>query len=540
MTSGASRARDRAVTVQIGAVILFGFLIVALSTYQATVVPDQNAEVEFLHNQEVQQQMQDVRNGMLRTAATDRSQPTGVTLGTRYPSRAFLVNPPPATGRIATQDTANTSVSVVIENGSAVADVSGEEGVVEYWNGSAKSFNTGFVVYRPNYNLYRQAPTTTYEHGLLYNEFPSGRTLPITDQTVVDGRRISLVTVAGDISQNGVGSYTVQPTAVSTSTRTITLRNDTAPITIELPTRLENTTDNRELVAEQYGSASVDATLVDRAGSYNVISLRLSQGTTFTLSLARVGVGTAPDDTNATYLTTVDPLAETLDNGTTDEVVVEVRDEYNNPVSGVEVNTTSSANLSVSSPSAGTTGSDGRVTFLVTADGSTSDANLTVGIEDESPDYEVVRFENRTVSATGDDSVGGALNPAEKGDIRLNEEVVVSNDVIELRLNNTATSDVNITRARINFYSESQPNTFSTADIYKTGESVSANLEIGGPFTTLTPEANEIELQNQSVTGVRLEFQSNSGNARFNNDEFFIVTLVYDNGESDLYFVNVN
>jgi len=48
---------ERGQAIQIGAVILFSFVVIGFSLYQATVVPDQNSEVEFNHNQNVQQDM---------------------------------------------------------------------------------------------------------------------------------------------------------------------------------------------------------------------------------------------------------------------------------------------------------------------------------------------------------------------------------------------------------------------------------------------------------------------------------------------------
>ncbi|MFC7136658.1 hypothetical protein ACFQRB_09430 [Halobaculum litoreum] len=98
-------------TVQIGAVILFGFLIVALSTYQAAVVPDQNREVEFLHNQEVQTDVVQVANSLSATGRTGSAAPQTVALGTRYPSRALFVNPPPRGGACTRIDPLATSPS---------------------------------------------------------------------------------------------------------------------------------------------------------------------------------------------------------------------------------------------------------------------------------------------------------------------------------------------------------------------------------------------------------------------------------------------
>ncbi|ESS06155.1 MAG: hypothetical protein A07HB70_01704 [uncultured archaeon A07HB70] len=84
----------RGVTVQIGAILLFGVLIVALSTYQAVAVPAENEQVEFNHNQAVQQDMLELRSALLQTGAGGRGQSVSVSLGTTYPSRVLLVNPP--------------------------------------------------------------------------------------------------------------------------------------------------------------------------------------------------------------------------------------------------------------------------------------------------------------------------------------------------------------------------------------------------------------------------------------------------------------
>ncbi|WP_435154768.1 hypothetical protein [Haladaptatus sp. DFWS20] len=91
-------------TVQVGTILLFATLIVAMSLYQATAIPTQNAEVEFRHNERIHGQMQDVRNAVIRTGATGAGQRTSVTLGTQYPSRMFFINPPPTSGTLQTAD----------------------------------------------------------------------------------------------------------------------------------------------------------------------------------------------------------------------------------------------------------------------------------------------------------------------------------------------------------------------------------------------------------------------------------------------------
>jgi len=47
------RDNGRGQSIQIGAVLLFGALIIALAGYQAFVVPQENEQVEFRHSQTV-------------------------------------------------------------------------------------------------------------------------------------------------------------------------------------------------------------------------------------------------------------------------------------------------------------------------------------------------------------------------------------------------------------------------------------------------------------------------------------------------------
>lgn len=69
------RDDDRAVTVQVGTVLLFASLVVAMSLYQATVVPNQNHSVEFRHNQEVKGELLDLRNAVVRTGRRGPASP---------------------------------------------------------------------------------------------------------------------------------------------------------------------------------------------------------------------------------------------------------------------------------------------------------------------------------------------------------------------------------------------------------------------------------------------------------------------------------
>lgn len=149
----------------LGFILIFGFLVITFTVYQGIVVPDQNRAVEFRHNQQVHNQLQDLRNAILTDATTGTSQTVSITLGATYPTRSLAQNLGISAGAISTVEY-GTSNQIHIANASAASQ---QGGVVEYWNGSPKSFSTTAIAYRPVYSFYTDAPTTYYEHSLVRN-----------------------------------------------------------------------------------------------------------------------------------------------------------------------------------------------------------------------------------------------------------------------------------------------------------------------------------------------------------------------------------
>lgn len=338
------RGDDRAVTVQIGAVLLFAVLIVGMSTYQAVVVPEQNASAEYEHGQRVQADMVDLRNAILRTAATGASQPTAVALGTRYPERLVFVNPPPASGTLRT----GPERTLVVSNASAV-----DPDARDHWNGDARAFSTRDLVYEPQYRGYDGAPATVFDGAVLYNRFDTGANVTLSEQSVVDGRRITLVTLAGTRATSGTGAASVDPRPLSPSTatvRTVTIGNASGPVTLTVPTRLPAATWD-DLLASQ---TRVQGVAQNGSGAVDVV---LEPGTTYELRMARIGVGDDVSSAGPQYVTKVSGRSG---------LVVEVRDRYDNPVSGVQVNATVERGNGTVEPAGGadgTTDGSGRASF---------------------------------------------------------------------------------------------------------------------------------------------------------------------------------
>ena len=331
------RGDDRAVAVQIGAVILLGFIVVSLSLYQATVVPNENQQVEFQHNQRVQSDMLEVRNAILGTAATGSAAPATVELGTRYPARVVAVNPAPPSGTLSTSSLGQISVRNATADD---ADTTTEDypETADFWNGTTHNYTTKSLEYRPSYANYDNAPTTVYENGLVYNRFRGGN-VTRSGQPVVAGTRISLVALSGNLSQGGASSLLVDPQPVSVSTRTISVTNDAAGenVSVVVPSELSanewrnllNETGDYDPAADSSNGAYVYRVADRTAG----VELYFESGATYQLKLSKVGVGQGVGDTDPAYLTSAEDLIEDPFVDRTYPFVVEVRDRYNNPVS---------------------------------------------------------------------------------------------------------------------------------------------------------------------------------------------------------------
>ena len=370
------RLRDdtRAAAIQIGAVLLFAALIVALASYQAVVVPEQNRADEFDHNTQVQGDLQDVRNAILTTAGTGTSQSVSVGLGTEFRNRIFALNPPDPAGQLQTENG-----EIVIEN--AVAADGEVQNIADVLNETEQQYETSSLVYRPRYSEYTNAPTTVYEHSSLYND-NDGVVVPLADQRLIDGDRITLVALEGSVSESRSGTISLDTHPKSVSTNTIEITGDgTGPIELRLPTQLPDEVEASLIDAEEDENVSVTT-------GDDEMTIELDGNETYELRMASVELGgTGSED--ATYIV---PVSET-ETAVNESVTVEVRDRFNNPTRGATV-TPDGAGLENDTVS----DSDGHATFVPEEAG-----NLTLSIGDEA--YENVSF--TVTEPEGEDAEAG-------------------------------------------------------------------------------------------------------------------------------------
>ncbi|MFB6121148.1 MAG: PKD domain-containing protein [Halobacteriaceae archaeon] len=562
---------DRAQSVQVGAVILFGFLVVAMAGYQAQVVPAENKQVEFRHSERVIEGLSDLRNALLGAGVGSGAAPQSVPLGMRYPDRTFFVNPPPVSARLTTGPPQTVWI-----NGTALADADANDA----WSANA-SFSTRALVHRTDYHVSGDDPRNRIEHGLFYTQFDDAN-VTRTDQPIVSGNRLTLVTVNGTLTRSGTGATTVDPQRLSVSTTETTLTPNGTP-TIFLPSELSAATWNETL------SAQYDASPDGGADGRYVVDVRNATGgvvielepTTYRLRLARVGVGHATDDPRAAYVTPVEGQNATVAEGGAQQISLAVKDRFTNPVTGASLNATlvgtDSGAISTGADTRNRTGmltdAAGRVSFTYRAPNVTGSTTKTVKIRvglDHGPaallgsGYDPRTPRNATVTVTVANSdgsgtgagsgTGSNINPSAPGAVILQGATLSNTNCggntnchVEVRLKNT---DGNQTRqfdvARFNFYSVDRQSG-GQGNQRNPPEAVRFHNTTGGGTQTLLSASSGGQYQPVTVsigpgntTGISLEFyQTSSLTTPFEviQGDFFVMSVVFDNGQTATYFV---
>lgn len=295
-------AGERAVTPILGAVILAGFIVAGMAIYQAQVVPHQNMEIEFNHNERVEEDMISVRNALLQAHESGDDQFVTVELGTTYPVRLVGVNPPNPTGRLHS----TRSRPIQIKNGSG-SDVTGTV--------CPGGENSRFIAYSPQYNEYQNAPVFRYENSLVYKWFPQESVnLTMTGQKVVSDSTVNIYRTTGNYSLRGQGAVSFDVRAGTIKTTSV------ADPTVTLPTKLT------ESKWEQVLSGEVDPANVSTANG----NLTLSLEGNYDVSCSPVEVTDGESDDESTPTPSPTPTATptpdgskaVFDNGANSDVFV--------------------------------------------------------------------------------------------------------------------------------------------------------------------------------------------------------------------------
>jgi hypothetical protein len=268
---------QRAVAPVVGFVLLFGLAVIAFSGYQATQVPQQNAETEFQHYEDVQSDLIVVRNSISRAGQTDTPQFESVRLGTSYRERVLALNPPDVRGTLRTSDSYNITIE----------DVDDTE---------SQNVSTRFLEYENGYNEL-SIGNIYYENSVLYldERDDEGGFAVIEEQNLVtDNGSVRITALQNDYEESAVGRASIELYPVEEAGNLSEFDGD---IIITVPTRLSGSEYWDEAIGSidstgnwEYGGTEIYADIHRVKLTVNVTDLKFNT----------VGIDSAPESESST------------------------------------------------------------------------------------------------------------------------------------------------------------------------------------------------------------------------------------------------
>ncbi|PSQ35828.1 hypothetical protein BRD05_04345 [Halobacteriales archaeon QS_9_70_65] len=234
----------------LGVALLFGITAIGLSLWQTTVVPDQNAEVEFNHYGEIEGDMQELRQAHLQAVTTGQQQSPVLQLGVTYNTRVIGVNPPNPQGTLRAEELGN----IELEN---TPDRASNAVVTTQNVCGADRPRTDAIRYDPSYARLsgEDAPQLVYENTVLYKETESGDVLVQGDQAIIQGSNINLLPIQSDAVRSS------QRTSLSLSSggyRTVKRLEPAARPNVTIATNIPASTWENELLESEIDAGYVD------------------------------------------------------------------------------------------------------------------------------------------------------------------------------------------------------------------------------------------------------------------------------------------
>lgn len=380
-------------SVVIGSVLMFGILIVAFSIYQASVIPQQNAEVEYQHYTEFRSDMIAFDTTVDQTKSLNTASTT-MTVSKSYPTRLIAVNPPPFRTRISIGDNNPTTIS------NFSVDSSGNE--VDYWNQQGQlSIPNSTVTATPNYNLYQNSNPLLYENQVTYIETEDLEPVLLSSESPVDNQTIDLQGYTGELSPVSSAQQQITVKQVSGSRDVLYISGDGSgdPIQIQMNTQIPEITWRK--ILDVSNNPNIESVDYDQSSDTLTIELDPSQ----TYIVEAYLSATNPSDSiesasQPTYIQTVS--SDTVASG--ENIPLSVHDQLGNTVSGAVV-TVSDDPQNCITFNEKRTNTNGEVSFTCQTNQNTT---VTFQINNGNESYETVTV---NVSANnGNNNTGGNAN----------------------------------------------------------------------------------------------------------------------------------
>jgi|GEM_PF-1131319 uncharacterized protein (DUF2141 family) len=561
---------DRGVSPVLGGILMFGLAMSLLILTQVSVVPAANNQVEFEHNQRVQDDFERFQASSSRVASSGAPETIDVEVGVRYPNRFFLLNPTPGSGVLNAED-----ATIDIANVQAINPETNDYFTSET---NTLAYDTQRLIYEPNYKEYRNAPRTVHENGVTFNEYDGDVTLVTSATPFVNDGDITLILLDGDLYEEGTGSTSLTLQAASAPSQRIAVTNASAgPITIAFDTRLPQSE------WDAFNATTSDVVDVQYDAVANTVTLTLDPTRDYTLRVARLTIGESAADRTPAYVTSVGTPPSSIPANSSITYTVEVRDVHHNPVSGGEVLarvTTGNAHFEPGSARTvertvdvdengrasvtvvGNPNEIGTVSVDVGRDAN-GDGTLTAA-GDGAHNFAAHEFLLVTTSITQIDQVadvGGSINPndANTGSLTLASTSALANGDGRLQFEKLGPNTKSVSELRVNFVSlDSQGNspiddfqTMTIVGVTNGGAPVTTDhngsFDVGDTYTAvangpIVVQSGDTLLVDFQFTGI-VEGNGQQPNTTQTYDlqpgDFFIISVSFTDGTTATYFAGV-
>lgn len=270
------RGDDRSQSIMIGAVLLFGILIIAFSIYQAYGVPGQNRQVEFEHFTSTQDDMEQLRNAVIDAGQSEGTVTASVKLGTSYPMRLVAAQPQGSSGSLRTETIGNSTNELTLKNTNAnLSSICGLD-----------SLTTRAAVYQPSYNYLDSVSNVTYETTTTYTIGRQGGRALYTGQELIETNEIEVYPLLGETNNGGSGVASIAFRGGTTG------KNTSVPgsFSLILPTRL-SVSEWQDLLRDQTNVSSVSDVVGQQA-----VNITVTSGVDYDITCLPVGAGEAPNN----------------------------------------------------------------------------------------------------------------------------------------------------------------------------------------------------------------------------------------------------
>ena len=529
-------ADERGVSEVVGAILVFALVVAMFGIIQSQAIPNQNEEIEAQHSLEVQSDLTRFHQLASSVAADGSDRSKSFNMGTGYPARLLFFNPPRVQGQLETTASQEVTISGFKASNSDVNDyMSGPS------PGGSLDLPTRRLQYTVNYNEYQNDPTTRYEYGVLYNDYDTGTVIQ-NQGNIIDGTRINLLFMAGDYTESSTTEESLSVQGVSAPARSVTITGTGSgcgdPLVIELPTNLDP--QKWQDLDPIKASNNICSPIQWATTNQDKIEIRLDPTKTYDLRMSRIGLEPGAATQTPQYIVPVDPGVTSAGVGQRASIEYEVRDQYNNPVSGAEVEfpdgskeeTNDRGRVSTTVITTQTEEYEAelldncassldrcKAKYLVQVPGLNLNPNSGVRLDKattEDPDPNTRTGQTNDAEDTAEDDTGDAVDC---------EAVSCEADVT---FENTNSEKVGIKTIRINHYNPN-PQAHTDVDIYDNEGNSSEDIVIGG--AAVSPTLWEIKPGKTHTYSFVFEGEVHEG-------DYFVLTIIFDNNERALYFVS--